>query len=85
MSYKHISQLEARKLRAERDKLKDLLRELLRGASDEFAGTSIGTQTGVHDVTMARLRTAKRLGYAVFVVPGDNESHIDFRALKVAP
>lgn len=82
MSRKKISQSDAHCFRKERDDARERVDGLLRRGRATYGGVHIGGQTAIPDVTMARLRTAKQLGYAVFVVASDSEERIDFRAMK---
>lgn len=81
MSYRKISQADARRYKKERDEARGTLSQFVRrGAVSSWPGTHIGSQTG-HEHTLIRLRTARLLGHAVFVVP-DDEINLKFYALK---
>lgn len=82
MASRKISQSDARRYRRERDEAKARIDNLLRRGRSTWGGTHIGGNTGMSSITMARLRTAKQLGYALFVVASDSEDCVDFRAMK---
>lgn len=82
MSRKKISQTDARRFLNERNDARDRLDAILRRGRSQYGGAHIGGQTNMPEVNMARLRTAKQLGYAVFVAVADDADRIDFRAMK---
>lgn len=82
MSSRKISQVDARRFRKERDEARERVNGLLRRGARTYGGTHIGGEIGITGASMDRLRTAKQLGYAVFVAVHDSENRIDFRAMK---
>lgn len=82
MASKKISQSDARRYRMDRDKANERVCNLLRRGSSTWGGTHIGAEVNITATSMIRLRTAKQLGYALFVVVSDTEDCVDFRAMK---
>lgn len=82
MANRKISQSDARRYRKECDEAKAHIDAILRRGRSAYGGTHIGGNSGEPPITMARLRTAKQLGYALFAIPSDSEDRIDFRAMK---
>ena len=82
MARKKISQADARRYRKERDALQEKLDVLLRKGAQTYAGTDLGGLINVNDVTMANLRTARRLNFALFAIPKDMTDEINFRAVR---
>lgn len=82
MSSRKISQFDARRFRKERDDARERIEAMIRRGRTAYGGTHIGGQTNVSELTIARLRTAKQLGYALFVTVSDDADRVDFRAMK---
>jgi hypothetical protein len=79
---KKISQADARRLRAERDEAREALRKFTARGTCAYAGVDLSGITGINAVTMANLRTARKLGFALFTIPSEDKDAIYFRAVK---
>lgn len=82
MSYRKITQCEARELRRELETVRDKLNWIISGGKNGWAGTPVGSQVNTSTATMERLRTARKLGYSVFVVADLNKDELFFHAVK---
>lgn len=77
MARKKISQADARRYRKERDAARELVNTLF-----VSSGRHIGSQPGTHELTLARIRTARTLGYTVLAIPSITSDELIFRAVK---
>jgi hypothetical protein len=77
---KKISQREARETRKELASLKLVMARVFESYRGDWPGTHLGSQT-VHEVTIARIKTARLLGFAVIAVPADGDK-LNFYAGK---
>jgi hypothetical protein len=68
---KKISQAAARQFRKDRDEALKLLAKLKSSYSHDYPGVHPQAMTP-NDVTMAKVNTARRLGYSVVAVPNGN-------------
>ncbi len=82
MARKKISQTDARRYRKERDEARDALRAYTTRGTYQSPGTHLGGLLSVNEITMARLRTARSLGYGVFTTPNQGDNRLDFYAVK---
>ncbi len=79
---KKISQREARQTRKELTDLKQKIALMFECYRSDWPGWHIGSQA-VHELTTARIKTARLLGFAVIAVPADGDK-INFYAGKEA-
>jgi hypothetical protein len=78
---KKISQRDARQTRKELSDLKQKMERMFESFRSDWPGVHIGGQSPTHEAVMARIKTARTLGFAVIVVPADGD-RINFYAGK---
>lgn len=79
---KKISQDDARRFRKERDEAVSKLQSLQNRGSYTYAGTDLGSLVNINSVTMANLRTARRLNFSLWAIPDWSKDEINFRAFR---
>lgn len=78
---KKISQREARAMRVELRDLKLKLEHMFQSYRSDWPGVHVGGLTNISDTAMARIKTARVLGFVVIAVPR-NSGELEFYAGK---
>lgn len=79
---KKISQREARRLQKELARLENRLERMYNAYAREWPGGVHIASSTLHSVTAAKIKTARRLGFAVVVTMSDNSDDVLFYATK---
>lgn len=82
MAYKTISQADARRYRKQRDEAREKLDGLLRRGTNQYCGIDLQVWGPFGAELLRMVTTAKRLGFAVFVTPSNEEGKLQFRAAR---
>lgn len=81
MSARKISQADARRLRAENQRLRDEREAIFRRGASQYPGVHIDTVT-LNDTEWHIIDTARKRGHAVFLVPTEG---VGVRVYALAP
>lgn len=82
MTARKISQQQARQLRKRAEEAEQKLRQLVTRGLQTYGGVEVGSVISMPSDTMASLRTARRLNYALYAIPREDSLSVSFRAIK---